>query len=55
MQRHPAEEWRQWGIGDKTPGEVPRIIECRQFVAVKAVAAIGEEKKDDCRGGQEPC
>ena len=43
MERQPTEKRRDRRISHITPGEMTRIIERRQFIAMKTVAPAGEQ------------
>ena len=45
------EEWRERRVGDESPVEVARIAEELEFVAVEAVAAVGEHVQERDGGG----
>ena len=46
-QRKAAEEGRERRIGNKAPVEVARVFQRREFIAMKAVLAAGDEVDDD--------
>ena len=43
QQGESREVWRDWRIGNVTPGEVAGVVEEREFVAIEAVAIAGKE------------
>ena len=49
MERHPAEKRRDRRISHVTPGEMTRIIERRQFIAMKTVAPACEPMRHNRR------
>ena len=49
MQRQPTEKWRDRRISHITPGEMTRIIERRQFIAMKTVAPACEPMRHNRR------
>ena len=46
------DEWREWRVGDESPVEMAGIAEKLEFVAMKAVAAIGEDVEQGNGGGE---
>ena len=45
------DERREWRIGDESPVEMARVAEELQLVAMKAVAAVGEQVQEGDGGG----
>ncbi len=45
------DEGREWRIGDESPVEMAGVGEELEFVAMEAVAAVGEEMKEGDGGG----